>query len=143
VWVTLKTNDLAAVAPASFALRVCKALQLKQTRLRPAGANKWLTSFHDNLAIESAIEKANGCRRTWARWKPVLIADCTGRNPNVCYEIGVAHTLGRTVILITQSKDDVPFDLQSIRYILYENAPRGMPLFGQSLKQTLRKELGL
>lgn len=73
----------------------------------------------------------------------VLIADCTGRNPNVFYEIGVAHTLGRTVILITQSKDDVPFDLQSIRYILYENTPRGMPLFEQSLKQTLRKELGL
>ena len=56
----------------------------------------------------------------------VLIADCTGRNPNVFYEIGVAHTLGRTVILITQSKDDVPFDLQSIRYILYENTSRGI-----------------
>lgn len=73
----------------------------------------------------------------------ILIADCTGRNPNVFYEIGVAHTLGRTVILITQSKDDVPFDLQSIRYILYENTSRGLPLFEQSLKQTLRKELGL
>lgn len=57
MWATLKTNDLAAFAPASFNLRVCKGLQLKQTRLQRAGANKLLTSFHDSLAMESAIEK--------------------------------------------------------------------------------------
>jgi hypothetical protein len=34
--VTLKTNDLAAVSPTSFALRVCKGLRLKQTCLQPA-----------------------------------------------------------------------------------------------------------
>ena len=28
----------------------------------------------------------------------VVICDCTGRNPNVFYEIGIAHTLGREVI---------------------------------------------
>jgi hypothetical protein len=71
----------------------------------------------------------------------VIIADCTGRNPNVFYEIGVAHTLGRSVILITQNRDDVPFDLQAIRYLHYEYTPRGMAAFEQSLAQTLKAEL--
>ncbi len=71
----------------------------------------------------------------------VIIADCTERNPNVFYEIGVAHTLGRTVILITQNGSDVPFDLQAIRYIRYEYTPRGMTIFEKSLEQTLKAEL--
>ena len=41
----------------------------------------------------------------------VVICDCSGRNPNVFYEIGIAHTLGCEVILITQSEADIPFDL--------------------------------
>ena len=50
----------------------------------------------------------------------IIIADCTSRNPNVFYEIGIAHTVGKPVVLITQSSEDVPFDLRSIRYY-----PRG------------------
>src|ERR1043166_4270305 len=45
-----------------------------------------------------------------------VICDCTGRNPNVFYEIGIAHTLGRKVILITQNPADIPFDLRHLRY---------------------------
>lgn len=45
----------------------------------------------------------------------VVICDCSGKNPNVFYEIGIAHTLGKEVILITQSKADIPFDLQHLR----------------------------
>jgi hypothetical protein len=67
-----------------------------------------------------------------------IVADCTGRNPNVFYEIGLAHVIGRPVILITQSADDVPFDLRSYRYIHYEFTPRGMQEFEQKLVQTLR-----
>jgi len=55
----------------------------------------------------------------------VVICDCTGRNPNVFYEIGIAHTLGRNVILITQSPDDVPFDLRHIRHLRYLNNGEG------------------
>jgi hypothetical protein len=39
----------------------------------------------------------------------IIIADCTGRNPNVFYEIGISHTIGKDTILITQSIDDVLF----------------------------------
>jgi hypothetical protein len=71
----------------------------------------------------------------------VVIADCTGRNPNVFYEIGMAHTLGKPVILISQNKEDIPFDIQYIRYILYEYTPRGMREFEKTLTSTIESEL--
>lgn len=49
----------------------------------------------------------------------VVICDLTGRNPNVFYETGIAHTLGRDVILIAQNAVDVPFDVAAIRHIRY------------------------
>jgi hypothetical protein len=55
----------------------------------------------------------------------VVICDCTGRNPNVFYEAGIAHTLGREVILITQNDQDIPFDLRHLRYIRYFNNGEG------------------
>jgi hypothetical protein len=67
----------------------------------------------------------------------IVIADCTDRNPNVFYEIGVAHTVGRPVILCTQDANDVPFDLRHIRYIQYEYTPPGMRKFESSLAETI------
>jgi hypothetical protein len=67
----------------------------------------------------------------------ILIADCTGRNPNVFYEIGLAHVLGKSVIFITQSSDDVPFDVRHIRFIEYKYTPRGMAEFEASLIKTI------
>jgi hypothetical protein len=32
----------------------------------------------------------------------LIVADCTDRNPNVFYEIGLAHTIGKPTILLTQ-----------------------------------------
>jgi hypothetical protein len=73
----------------------------------------------------------------------ILIADCTGRNPNVFYEIGIAHTVGRKVILLSQQKDDMPFDLAHIRRISYSFTPRGMTEMEDALRKTLKTELGL
>lgn len=56
----------------------------------------------------------------------IVIADCTGRNPNVFYEAGIAHTLGRDVILIAQSMEDVPFDLRSIAILTYHPNQQGL-----------------
>jgi len=55
----------------------------------------------------------------------VLVCDCSGKNANVFYEIGIAHALGKEVILITQHADDVPFDLRHLRYISYLNNGEG------------------
>ena len=49
----------------------------------------------------------------------IVIADCTGRNANVFYELGIAHAIGKPVILITQSQHDVPTDVIYMRYIEY------------------------
>jgi hypothetical protein len=67
----------------------------------------------------------------------VIIADCTGRNPNVFYEIGLADVAGKPVILITQQREDIPFDLRHRRYIEYAFTPRGMLEFEGRLKQTV------
>jgi hypothetical protein len=49
----------------------------------------------------------------------VVVADLTGKNPNVFYETGIAHSLGRDFIPIAQSMVDVPFDLHGIRTLVY------------------------
>jgi hypothetical protein len=49
----------------------------------------------------------------------VIVADMTGRNPNVFYEVGYAHALGKTVILLTRKADDIPFDLKHYPHIVY------------------------
>lgn len=66
-----------------------------------------------------------------------VICDYSGRNPNVFYEAGIAHTLGKTVIPITQHKSDIPFDVAHHRYIPY--LPNGEGL--NSLKDTLFNKL--
>jgi hypothetical protein len=47
----------------------------------------------------------------------IIIADMTGRNPNVFYETGYAHALGKRVILLTQKTEDLPFDLKHYPHI--------------------------
>lgn len=60
----------------------------------------------------------------------VIVADMTGRNPNVFYEVGYAHALGKIVLLLTQHSDDIPFDLKHRQHTVY----------GGSI-ETLRSEL--
>ena len=71
----------------------------------------------------------------------VVVADCTGRNPNVFYEIGIAHTLGKPVIIVTQDRGDAPFDIRYIYNIEYEFTPRGMATFERRLTESLRRVL--
>lgn len=70
----------------------------------------------------------------------IVVADCTKRNPNVFYEIGLAHTIGRPTILMAQSIEDIPFDLRHIRCLIYEYTPRGMASFGEAFRRTLQNE---
>jgi hypothetical protein len=50
----------------------------------------------------------------------VLLADLSERNANVFYELGLAHAIGKPVILVTSSMDFVPFDLRSLRVLAYD-----------------------
>lgn len=72
----------------------------------------------------------------------LVVCDCTNRNPNVFYEAGIAHTLGREVIIITQSEHDVPFDLRHLRYIRYLNNDEGLQALTQALQARMQTVLG-
>jgi hypothetical protein len=68
----------------------------------------------------------------------VVICDCSGKNPNVFYEAGVAHSIGKEVILITQSENDIPFDLRHLRYIPYLSNGEGLANLSVLLQAKLR-----
>lgn len=66
----------------------------------------------------------------------LLVVDVTGRNPNVFYELGICHTLGKECIIITQSKDDVPFDIRHRRFIEY--GPDKLVKLKSALRKTMQ-----
>lgn len=71
----------------------------------------------------------------------ILVAELTGKNPNVFYELGLAHAMNKDVILITQDIGDVPFDLRHYRCIVYEDSMAGAQVFEENLKNTLKEQL--
>jgi len=72
----------------------------------------------------------------------IVVCDCTNRNPNVFYEAGIAHTLGREVIIITQSENDVPFDLRHLRHIRYLDNHEGHNDLTRALQARMQTILG-
>jgi hypothetical protein len=52
----------------------------------------------------------------------IIVAEMTGQNPNVFYEVGYAHGKGKLCILSTASADDIPFDLKHRRHIVHVNS---------------------
>ena len=64
------------------------------------------------------------------RGATVLVAELTSKNPNVFYELGLAHALEKPVILVSSNQEDVPFDLRHIRTIFYD---LNDPFWGQKL----------
>ena len=108
--------------------------------------------------INSAAQSVNlRCRRADNIWEHaaiiqdvvslidrsrIVICDCTGRNPNVFYEAGIAHTLGRDVIIITQNEHDIPFDLRHLRYIRYLNNTQGLNELALALQSRMQTILG-
>ena len=68
----------------------------------------------------------------------LILADLTGKNPNVFYELGLAHALAKPAILIAESINDVPFDLRSLRVIVYD---KNQPDWGVSLRDSITKSM--
>lgn len=55
----------------------------------------------------------------------IVVCDLTDRNPNVLYEMGIAQTIGKPVVMITQRDSDIPFDVKHHRYLPYLNNDQG------------------
>ncbi len=73
----------------------------------------------------------------------LIVADCTNRNPNVLYELGLAHALGKRTALLSQSVEDIPFDLRRFRFCIYEDNSDGYPKLRHFLQQTIVETFGL
>ncbi|HEX7681905.1 MAG TPA: hypothetical protein VF713_27545, partial [Thermoanaerobaculia bacterium] len=63
-------------------------------------------------------------------WEEILraelvVADLTGRNANVYYELGFAHALSKNTILLAQDIGDVPFDLRHRQLVQYSSTRAG------------------
>lgn len=72
-----------------------------------------------------------------------VIAEITGGNDNVFYELGIAHTLNKPAILMTQAAktEDIPFDVRHLRYIRYENTVGGGVKLRDDLKTAITRLL--
>lgn len=60
----------------------------------------------------------------------VLLAELTTKNANVFYELGLAHAIGKPVVLLSETMTDVPFDLQQLRVLMYK---KDDPAWGEKL----------
>jgi len=69
----------------------------------------------------------------------VVIVDFTGKNPNVMYETGVAHTLGKHVVPIAQTLTDVPFDMRQHRVLPYLANTQGLGKLTLNLSEKLKQ----
>jgi len=71
---------------------------------------------------------------------PVVIADLTGANPNVMYELGLRHTTGRVTIQIGE-KGRLPFDVAAIRTIMFRRTEGGLVQARKDLSKALAANL--
>jgi hypothetical protein len=71
----------------------------------------------------------------------VVLADLTSKNPNVFYELGIAHTVGNKTIMTSQNREDVPFDIASFRIIFYEQSISGSKKLATALDTAIKELL--
>jgi len=87
--------------------------------------------YSEQSIVQDIWKSLRACR--------VVVAELSGRNPNVMYEVGLAHALGKPIILLTRNEEDVPFDLKSLRYVYYDT---DNPDWGADLRGELIRALG-
>ena len=92
----------------------------------------------ENVSIGNVIEQIQGSIRDAL----LVVADVSGKNPNVFYELGYAHGFEQNVLIITTNKNDVPFDISHIRFFEYSYDPnfsklkdQFYPIFKKNLEE--------
>lgn len=115
-----------------------------------------LLAVYDQAIVPAATSVGLECRRADEIMKPggimaqvwqalmearVVVADLTGKNANVFYELGLTHAIGHDVILLTQNMESVPFDLRHMRCFVYQPDGHGLRLLEQKLRQAFAEVL--
>jgi hypothetical protein len=72
----------------------------------------------------------------------LVVAECTGLNGNVMYELGLAHSLGKRTALLAQNESDIPFDLRRFRFCIYADNSSGYPKLQKFLQQVATEVFG-
>ncbi|MFZ5857301.1 MAG: response regulator [Chloroflexota bacterium] len=111
-------------------------------------------TFYENV-IKKTMERINiSCKRADDLFGPrrimqdihksikdahFILSDFSGRNPNVFFEVGISHALGKSVILLSQKLDDVPPKLRVIRCLVYENTLAGARKIAPNLEKAIQE----
>jgi hypothetical protein len=108
-----------------------------RTTIQQSFPNMAVERGDDTVLTKPILEKI----ADFIRQADVIIADCSGRNPNVFYELGIAHALEKPVVLITSDKiDEAPADIRAYEFISYANLSPDD--FITKLTDALKKVLG-
>jgi hypothetical protein len=101
---------------------------IKEAGFEPVRADELFTTGSVVEQIWEQIEKAK-----------LLLADLSGKNPNVFYELGLAHAAKKPVVFTSAQVEDVPFDHRHLRVIIYEiREPEWAARLKQSVTDYLR-----
>jgi hypothetical protein len=99
------------------------SLAIKDAGMEPLRADEL---FSTGTVIEQIWEQIQKSK--------ILLADLTGKNANVFYELGLAHAARKPVVFTSGNLEDVPFDLRHLRVIVYDIHD---PFWGEKLKNSL------
>jgi hypothetical protein len=104
---------------------------IKEAGFEPVRADELFTTGSVVEQIWDQIEKAK-----------LLLADLSGKNANVFYELGLAHAARKPVVFTSSDVEDVPFDLRHLRVIIYDiREPEWAPRLRQSVADYLRNAM--
>jgi hypothetical protein len=113
--------------------------------IRPALENvaqergeKWECRRSDDIKASGSITREIV---TSLHTADLVIADLTGNNPNVFYELGIAHSAGRPTVIITQHKEELPFDINTCRIHPYSTAGDGLDQLANALAVSVKETL--
>ncbi|MFN3769426.1 MAG: hypothetical protein ACK4TD_13735 [Ectopseudomonas guguanensis] len=157
---SIKEGDLFRVLMTEFgkSIRQPTVFELRNPQRVNPNLLSTMMPFAGFDAVWGAIQRAgvaNGmeCGRADNRWDhpaimqdvvalideaAIVVCDCTGRNANVFYEMGIAHSLGKEVIVITQNAADIPFDIAHLRHIRYLGNDQGLQQLEVELSARIR-----
>lgn len=108
-----------------------------RTTVQQAFPNVAVERGDDKVLTKPILEKI----ADFIRQADVIVADCSGRNPNVFYELGIAHALQKPVLLITSDEiDQAPADIRAFEFISY--AKLSPDAFITKLTEALQNVLG-
>jgi hypothetical protein len=94
-------------------------------------------SQYNVVRADSDLDQENILRKITAgiRDADLIVADVTGTNANVMYELGAAHALNKPTVIMSQRLDDLPFDLRSYPVLAYETAGERAQIFVRRLRE--------